>query len=328
MFKIQDASVATALIIAGYLRENADRGEAEPSEELRTAELGNVLVAIHNEIDDWAENLPADHPLRANGRPDLKPHEHAEEILSLVGEGDATEVLVRAIQAENGSTSDDLGNAARKVATRALTILRQSLPRPESDFPAASASVVTDAIDASRGLFRTLAAGAGGGGSSGSAFAPPPEVTDRIRTPQGHANRLVDMVGLADAVGAVIEAERLKGFTVHMTPAEASRRNFSAAYGAVLAAAKVLRGIADDDKHFDRLIANVMDQAMSGAPKAADPEDLVDPIGPGSVAWGKGEDVVAALRTIRAELVKHGKGDDYGIHVNSLLAMAAEEDGE
>lgn len=47
--KAKDASVATALLIHGYLRSNDDN----------PGELATVLHAIQQEVADWAENLPS-----------------------------------------------------------------------------------------------------------------------------------------------------------------------------------------------------------------------------------------------------------------------------
>ena len=53
MMKPKDASIATALLIQGYLRaNNADNDAAVEQLALRS-----VIDAIRAECDDWAENL-------------------------------------------------------------------------------------------------------------------------------------------------------------------------------------------------------------------------------------------------------------------------------
>lgn len=160
MFKITDVKSATGLIIAGYLRENGDHGEAEATPETRNKALAEVLAAIDSEADDWAENLPADHESRTAKRvAGLKPHEHALEMFGLENPEAATETFVRALAEDSGDTVDALAAAARTVAGRAMVVLCSTLRYPEAEFPAAAASLVTDAATAGFEMSRRLRGG-------------------------------------------------------------------------------------------------------------------------------------------------------------------------
>lgn len=55
MMKAKDAKVATSLLIQGFLRSNADNGKEKKN-------LKDVISAIRQECDDWADNLQEDAP--------------------------------------------------------------------------------------------------------------------------------------------------------------------------------------------------------------------------------------------------------------------------
>lgn len=242
MFKITDVKSATGLIIAGYLRENAEHGVGVPGGVVQTAALGEVLTAIAGEVDDWAENLPADHPLN---RPSLA------ELVKILGLKEATAAIMAADAGVGAAAVDAHISAARDVAEEALSTLCSLLRNPEAEFPAASASIVTDA--AAEGFKRARAA----------------------QRP---------ITSLAVGPGGT---------------------------GGVAGGNGIYRGLAEPQ----------------GAPQAADAAAPAtdDPLGPGSPTWERGEAVVEALRAIRTDLAKAGRADEYGQHVNALLAQAGEE---
>lgn len=186
MFKITDVKSATGLMIAGYLRENGDHGEVEVTPETRNKALAEVLTAITSEVEDWADNLPSNHEARLAHRvAGLKPHEHAAEMFGLEGD-DAIETFVRVLATETGTSGAELADAARRVAKTALVLLCTTLRYPEAEFPAAAASVVTDAAAAGfeitrgrftpGGIYRGLEAGVAPGsdapGTAGEAPDP------------------------------------------------------------------------------------------------------------------------------------------------------------
>lgn len=250
MFKITDARSAVGLIIAGYLRENAEHGVGVPGGVVQTAALDEVLTAITGEVHDWAENLPEDHPLNRPSLAGVKPHDLADELVNLLGIEAATAAIMAA-DAGVGASVDARITSAREAAVEALATLCSLLRNPESEFPAASASIVTDAAAAG---FK------------------------RARAAQHPITSL--------AVG--------HGGT-----------------GGVAGGNGIYRSLAEPQ----------------GAPQAADAAAPAtdDPLGPGTPTWERGEAVVEALRAIRTDLAKAGRADEYGQHVNALLAQAGEE---
>lgn len=103
MFKIQDVKVATAMLIGGFIRgHEGDAASASP-EHLRENEqrqLGRCLEGILNEVGDWAENLPEDHPVNAGSLKGIKPYELAQELVALVGWEESHRIVDQAIKAD------------------------------------------------------------------------------------------------------------------------------------------------------------------------------------------------------------------------------------
>ena len=80
MMKAKDCAVATALIIQGFLRANADEGPDQnlSAAALESRNLSAAIKAIRLECRDWAENL-------ASGDAALAPDSISVELLEVTG---------------------------------------------------------------------------------------------------------------------------------------------------------------------------------------------------------------------------------------------------
>lgn len=56
MMKAKDLSVATSLLIQGWMHANVDRS-VDPQSDSAMMELATAIAAIRQECEDWAENL-------------------------------------------------------------------------------------------------------------------------------------------------------------------------------------------------------------------------------------------------------------------------------
>lgn len=132
MFKTTDIRTATGMLIAGYLRQNLDNGPEQLTEDVRNKVLGEAVSAVVGEAQDWGEALPEDHEANLATRvAALKPHEHAQEMISLSGLEDSVAMLIHASYADDVKAGIHPGevqrwhlDAARRAALVACEAMR------------------------------------------------------------------------------------------------------------------------------------------------------------------------------------------------------------